>query len=671
MPIPSVSHKGPWPGAEAPGSCGFTGLGPGQSPSCAVEAGSRPPRRWFRLAAQGRDAGSRPRPLAQGLPLGNVRRLPDDLVNKIAAGEVVERPASVVKELVENALDAGARSVHVEIEEGGLSLVRVRDDGCGMGRADAEMALERHATSKLRQLSDLQAIATHGFRGEALPSIAAVSELLLRTRAQGETAGTEVAVGHGRRGHVRDAGHPRGTTVEVRDLFGAVPARRKFLRSPATEAAHVAETVTLSALAQPGTGFSLRSGGRLVLEAPAVDGLAARIFQVFGAGTLADLVPVEGGSEWAVVRGFVSRPDRPRPTRPDLRLFVNRRAVRDRALSKAVLEAFRSAGAGERGFLAFLFVELPAHLVDVNVHPAKTEVRFADPRRVFAAVESAVREALSGGVRVPPAVASSQAAAVEPAPGPLAGQGTTGHDVVTGAQLALERFGERASAVADGRGAYAASAGASSPGSAAEADEAVRGTPRVLGQHRLTYIVASDGDELVLVDQHTAHERVRFEQLLERAGRRLVESQGLVVPAIVELAPELRAVLEAHAEALAELGYDVEAFGAGATRLRAVPAVLGTADPGPSLERLLRDLKEREGAEWAVAGSRDRLAATLACHSAVRAGQALAPDAMTAILRDLQRTAHPTLCPHGRPTVVRVPRDELSRWFGRTGWRRR
>ncbi len=605
-----------------------------------------------------------------------IQRLPDDLVNKIAAGEVVERPASVVKELVENALDAGARAVHVEIEEGGLSLVRVRDDGCGMSRADAGLALERHATSKLRQLSDLQAIATHGFRGEALPSIAAVSELLLRTRVEGETAGTEVAVAHGRRTHLRDAGHPRGTTVEVRELFGAVPARRKFLRSSATEAAHVAEAVTLLALARLDTGFSLRSGGRTVLETPAVDGLGARIFQLFGAATLADLAPVEGGSDWAAVRGFVSRPDRPRPPRPDLRLFVNRRAVRDRALSKAVLEAYRSAGAGERGFLAFLFVEAPAHVVDVNVHPAKTEVRFADARTAFAAVERVVREALSAAVRVPPAVTSEQGGEQVPrdGSGPVA---RTADAVVAGAQLALGRFVEHARSVADGRGTYGASVAAEAPGPGLETGpglESERGEPsppRVLGQHRLTYIVASDGDELVLVDQHTAHERVRFEQLLERAGRRLVESQALLIPAIVELAPDLRPVLAAHGEALAELGYEVEEFGAGATRLRAVPAVLGTVDPGPALERLLRDLKERETAEWAVATVRDRLAATLACHSAVRAGQALAQDAMSAILRDLWRTAHPTLCPHGRPTVVRVPRDELSRWFERTGWRRR
>jgi DNA mismatch repair protein MutL len=568
---------------------------------------------------------------------------------------VVERPASVVKELCENALDAGARSVHVEIEDGGTTLVRVRDDGHGMSRADAELALERHATSKLRALDDLQRLSTHGFRGEALPSIAAVSELVLRTRAEGETAGTEVEVAHGRRRHLRDVGHPRGTTVEVRDLFGTLPARRKFLRSASTEASHVAEAVTLLALAQPETGFSLRSGGRTVLETPPVDGLAARLFQVFGAKMLEDLVPVEGGSDWATVRGFVSRPDRPRPPRPSLRLFVNRRAVRDRALSKAVLEAYRGAGAGERGFEAFVFVELPSHLVDVNVHPAKTEVRFADARTVFAAVERTVREGLSAGVREAPTVEIG---------------GSSGEQVAARAAAATTAFLARAETPASrplwpapGSGASLAAEGMSVPPLEAP-------VPVVLGQHRLVYIVASDGDELLLVDQHTAHERVRFEQLVERASRRLVESQGLLAPAVVELAPALRPVLEAHVEALRELGFDVEPFGGSSTRLRAVPAVLGTRDPGPALAAILKDLAERDASEWAVAGTRDRLAATLACHSAVRAGQPLGAEPMSAIVRDLFRTTHPTLCPHGRPTMVRVPREELSRWFGRTGWRR-
>jgi DNA mismatch repair protein MutL len=581
----------------------------------------------------------------------SVQRLPDDLVNKIAAGEVVERPASVVKELVENALDAGARSVHVEIEDGGMRLVRVRDDGRGMSRDDAEMALERHATSKLHAFEDLQSIATHGFRGEALPSIAAVSELVLRTRAEGETAGTEVAVAHGRRQHVKDAGHPRGTTVEVRDLFGAVPARRKFLRAAPTEAGHVAEALTLLALARPGTGFSLASAGRMLVEAPPVDGLAARLYQVYGPKLLDDVVPVEGGTEWVTVRGFVSRPDRPRPPRPSLRLFVNGRAVRDRALSKAVLEAYRATGGGDRGFEAFLFVEVPPHVVDVNVHPAKTEVKFADPRTVFAAVERAVRAALSEGVREPPRVATAEA-------------------VVSGAEKAVAAFLELGEGTPSTRPLWG-TAGASVVAETLAALPPLEApAPVVLGQHRLCYVVASDGDELLLVDQHTAHERVRFERLLERAARHVVESQGLLEPVVLDLAPDLLPVLEASAEALRELGYDVEPFGGRATRLRAVPAILGTRDPGPALERLLRDLMEREAAQWAVAGTRDRLAATLACHSAVRAGQPLNVEQMSSIVRDVFRTTHPTLCPHGRPTMVRVPREELSRWFGRTGWRR-
>jgi DNA mismatch repair protein MutL len=591
-----------------------------------------------------------------------VQRLPEDLVNKIAAGEVVERPASVVKELVENALDAGARSVHVDMEGGGASLVRVRDDGRGMSRADAELALERHATSKLRNLGDLQAIATHGFRGEALPSIAAVSELVLRTREDESPAGTEIAVREGRRLHVRDVGHPRGTTVEVRDLFGAVPARRKFLRATSTEAGHVAEAVTLLALARPGTGFFLKSGGRRLVEAPPVDGLGPRLYQLFGTRLLEDLVPVEGGTDWVTVRGFVSRPDRPRPSRPSLRLFVNRRPVRDRALAKAVSQAYRAAGGGDRGFEAFVFVEVPPHVVDVNVHPAKTEVRFADGRTVWAGVERAVRQALEEGVREVPRVEVGDAGGEAP-------------DVPGRAAAAVQTFLDRGPDTVGGAGPPAG--WGSRPSGADQVAEtgapvpvAGTGVPVVLGQHRLTYIVASDGDELVLVDQHTAHERVRFERLQERAGRHAVESQGLLTPLVLELPPELRPVLDAHRETLGELGFDVEAFGGGSTRLAAVPAVLGRKDPGPSLERILRDLAEREEAGWAVSGTRDRLAATLACHSAVRAGQPLSLESMSAIVGDLFQTAHPTLCPHGRPTVVRVPREELSRWFGRTGWRR-
>jgi DNA mismatch repair protein MutL len=587
-----------------------------------------------------------------------IQRLPDDLVNKIAAGEVVERPASVAKELVENALDAGARNVSVEIEAGGKSLLRVRDDGSGMGREDAVRALERHATSKLRTLEDLAAIASHGFRGEALPSIASVSHLLLQTRDDSEAAGTEIEVRHGMRLQVRDAGHPRGTTVEVRDLFGAVPARRKFLRADSTETGHVAEAVSLLALARPQTSFVLTSGGRNLLRAPAVDGLAARVYQVFGGTFLDALWPCEGGEAWARVAGLVSRPDRASAPRASLRLFVNGRAVRDRALAKAVTEAYRAAGAGQSRPEAILFVDVPLHLVDVNVHPAKSEVRFADPRTVWVAVERSVEQALASGSqrRAPRADTSRVREAAEvylaSAPRGTDGGGQSGI-VWPASRPALDAREEAA-------------------GHGAERDARESREPaRVVGQHRNTYIVAAEGEDLLLVDQHTAHERVRFEFLAGQLGTRAVESQALLAPAVLQLPPRLLPVLEAHVDDLLGLGFDVEAFGGGSARLRAVPALLGVMDPAQALERLLGDFLDRDMADWAVSSDRDRLAATLACHSAVRAGQALASESMSAILRDLARTRHPTLCPHGRPTSVRVPRDEIARWFGRSGWKRR
>jgi DNA mismatch repair protein MutL len=560
----------------------------------------------------------------EGLALNRVARLPDDLVNKIAAGEVIERPSSVVKELVENALDAEGRTVHVEIEAGGKSLIRVRDDGIGMSREDAS-----------------------------------VSELTLRTRREDEAAGTEVVVRFGGKPSVRDTGHPRGTTVEVRDLFGSVPARRKFLRADSTEAGHVAEAVMLLALASPDRGFFLGSGGRTVIEAPPVDALGPRLFQLFGAAFLESVVPVAGGQDWARVSGFVSRAEGIRSARPNLRLFVNRRPVRDRSLAKAVAEGFRRAGAGERGFDAFVNLDLPSHLVDVNVHPAKTEVRFAEPRTVFAAVEGAVQAAISAGARRAPQGAvlgpkeNGAAEASEPTQAPL----SSGMPIAGGGY----RY---AVATAD-------PFRVAEPGPALDERAAPERELVVLGQHRATYIVATDGEELVLVDQHTAHERIRFEQLQSRGEGRIAESQLLLSPTVIALPPDLRPLLEDSLGELAGLGYDVEAFGGGSLRVRAVPALLGVLEPGEALQRLLRDLRDREGGEWAVAGRRDRLAATLACHSAVRAGQSLNLPAMASIARDLQLTRHPGLCPHGRPTTSRIPRDELSRMFGRTGWTRR
>jgi DNA mismatch repair protein MutL len=587
-----------------------------------------------------------------------VERLPDDLINKIAAGQVVDRPASVVKELIENALDAGARSVRIEIEAGGKSRIRVVDDGHGMDRANAERALERHATSKLRRLEDLQRIGTHGFRGEALPAIGSVARLWLRTRREGEGAGTEIEVHRGRLLHVRDAGHPVGTSVEVNDLFAGMPGRLKFLKAESTEAGHVAEAVTLAALAHPKTAFFLESRGRSIVQAPPALDLAGRLYQLFGGAFLDELLPVDDTMEWARVCGFVSRPDGRRPARPSLRLFVNGRPIRDRAVSRAAAEAYRRTGSGEQPFEAVLFLETPLEMVDVNVHPTKAEVRFADGRTVFAAVERAVGEALSRGTqrRAPRADTTAVTRAVESF---LAhGVDRVGED--------SEPFGPPAAASASSAG-HSPSLFASEPPVPSLLAE---GPPTVLGQYRNTYLLATDGEDLLLVDQHTAHERVRFEELRDRLDRRAVESQMLLTPVVVTLPPALRATLESATEPLLALGYDVEPFGGGEVRLRAVPALLPVDDPGRRLEAILRDLLEREAAGWVVSEPMDRVAATLACHSAVRAGQALAPAVMAAIVRDLGRTAHPTLCPHGRPTLVRVPREEISRWFGRTGWRR-
>jgi len=566
-------------------------------------------------------------------------------VNKIQAGEVVERPASVVKELLENAVDAGARSVSVEIEGGGRSLIRVRDDGSGMDREDADLALERHATSKLLRFQDLQALTTHGFRGEALPSIASVSHLVLRTRPESASAGTEAEVRHGQRVHVRDAGHPRGTTVEVRDLFGAVPARRKFLRSDATEAGHIAEAVTLLALARPGIGFALRAAGRTILEAPAVASLQERLFQLFGGESFRELAAVDGGEGFCRVTGFVSLPAHASRARAAIRLFVNGRPVRDRALTRAVSEGYREAGLRDARPEAFLFLDLPPHLLDVNVHPAKTEVRFADPRVAFAAVARAVREAVSQGAR--------------PGSGQTAPSGAIAGSMASRVSEAIVAYGARDSQSA-----------APAPAAAASVSLFQAGPPSVLGQHRNTYIVASDGEELLLVDQHTAHERVRFERVVARLQAREPESQLLLVPQVARFEPRLLPMFEEHAETLRDLGWDAEPFGGGSVRLRAIPPLLAGRDPAAALQALLRDLLEREASQWIVKDARSRAAATLACHSSVRAGQPLGAETMARIVTDLGAAEQPTLCPHGRPTIVRVPAADVSRWFGRTGWAR-
>jgi DNA mismatch repair protein MutL len=610
-----------------------------------------------------------------------IQRLPDDVVDQIKAGEVVERPASIVKELVENAIDAGARRVEVEIEAGGKQLVRVHDDGCGMSREDALLALERHATSKLHTAADLTSIATRGFRGEALPAIASVSQLLLRTRATDDESGTEIEVHHGAQVSIRDTGHPRGTTIEIRDLFGSVPARRKFLRADSTEAGHVAETMTQMALPRWDTGFFVKAGARRSLEAPAVADLAARIYQLFGDAFLENQVAVESQLDWVEVQGFVSRPDRPSARRPTLRLFVNDRPIRDRGLVRAVAEGCRAAGASDR-LDALLLIRIPPDLVDVNVHPAKSEVRFAEARTVWIAVENAVRDAISREARTHVPVADTahlreSGLADHGAASSSSDFGSRGVSGSYGGESPVREAVDRylttnTGAVARVRTHAGSGTGVRNVNGAEHPsdEDSVSRERVVLGQHRTTYIIVSDGEDLLLVDQHTAHERARFERLLDGMQKRNVPSQRLLVPIVAPLSPKLRPVLDDQASALEALGFEVESFGGDSLRVSALPELLGSRDPSQAVEALLEEFLERESNEWAVSTQRERLAATLACHSAVRAGQALGHAQMQAIVAELGETRHPTLCPHGRPTMVRIPRSDVSRWFGRSGWGR-
>ncbi|HET8645178.1 MAG TPA: hypothetical protein VFO85_06800, partial [Vicinamibacteria bacterium] len=402
-------------------------------------------------------------------------------------------------------------------------------------------------------------------------------------------------------------------------------------------------------LARPDVGFFLTSGGRRTMEAPPVDSLAARVYQLFGRAMLEGLEPVEGGSAAARVSGFVSRPATGAPGRPSVRFFVNGRPVRDRGLSRAVAEAYRWAGAGERPYEAILAVEVPLDMVDVNVHPAKTEVRFADPRGVWRAVEQAVLAAISSGSR-------QRGVRVEGLPGP-ASSWTPSPDAVS------EGYAQPWPPAANAGAAPAPVAQLPVAG-----PEAAVLVP--LGQHRQTYIVATDGDELVLVDQHTAHERVRFERVMAELGTGAAESQLLLVPLVFTPSPAVRPLLEAQAPLLRGVGYEVEEFGGAAVRITAVPAVMPGGDHGATLLAILRDLAEREDGSWAVSAPAEKVAATVACHSSVRAGQALAREPMARLLADLLAARQPGLCPHGRPTMVRVPQAEVARWFGRTGWRR-
>ena len=586
--------------------------------------------------------------------MGRIQRLPPDLANQIAAGEVVERPASVIKELVENAIDAGARRLSIVVEYGGKKLIRVEDDGEGMDPEDARLAIERHATSKIRRAEDLERIATLGFRGEALPSIASVSHFVLRTRARGAVSGTEIRVNGGTLAAAAEAGMPEGTCVEVGDLFYNLPARRKFLKSDAAESAQVSRIVTQLALCYPEIGFTLASAGRKVLQCPPVATLRDRLYQLYGERD--DLVDVRRDSGDIRVLGYIAALAEQGPTRGPQNIFINRRVVKDRTIASAIITAYSVASIKERSPEVHLFIEMPHDALDVNVHPTKAEVRFREQGHVHEVIRRTLGDALGrSGVPVlelqPPSPGQPPIPTTAPLPHTFAATFPSRWSVAPNAPT-------REAQIAPTSEAEIAPTGASGT-----APTGIR--PLVaLGQFRDTFIIAVDEDGVAIIDQHVAHERVLFERITERLTSGRLESQRLLVPLLVELPPGGRQALTAHAADLDRLGFELEEFGGDAIRISAFPALLGREDCQAAVRALAEDLEGLDRGSR-VEDALKKIAATMACHAAVKANDPLTPEKMAHILEELRRTAYSTICPHGRPVMLRLTKREIEKNFQR------
>jgi DNA mismatch repair protein MutL len=680
--------------------------------------------------------------------MGRIRVLSDQVANQIAAGEVVDRPASVVKELLENALDAGANRIRVEVEAGGRKLIRISDDGHGMNRDDALLAFERHATSKLRTADDLLAISTLGFRGEALPSIASVARVSLETSTGEEAAGTRLEIVGGKILHVEDAALSRGTTISVADLFFNTPARRKFLRAESTELAHVTALVTHYALAHPEKHFELVSASHTLVSAPPVSRPAERIYQIFGKDTLAQLLPVAAETPldrpglpepppWkrdpdeparipgsVRLSGFYSKPELQKLNRNSIYIFVNKRLIRDRLMLHAISEAYRNIIPPTSSPVVLLFLEMPPEEVDVNVHPAKTEVRFRQQSLIHDFVRDSLRNAL---IKARPAAGFLNAlesaplasptlmpAAVSPVPGPSADEpeppiaaegdpfqltpkpiapvaGRLGFD---GSQLEQtipihQPYIDRtiAGAAADaivGSFGLASSENCSPDYASLPHDTAVQtarveaeqaattlnhlGSLRPIGQLRDSFILATGADGLWIIDQHVAHERVLFEKILRDRQVEKVQRQRMLMPLLVDLKPWQMVVFAQIARELERNGFEVEPFGPQTLAVKAAPVGL----EGAELERMLAEVIEQSSDMSSEATSnedlttlRSRIAASIACHSAIKVNTPLDPARMEWLLLELAKTEHPTSCPHGRPIALLYSWKDIQRAFHR------
>ena len=574
-----------------------------------------------------------------------IRILPPALATRIAAGEVVERPVSVVKELVENSIDAGASQITVEIRAGGVELIRVSDDGAGIPSEEVPLAFHRHATSKLESEEQLDSVATMGFRGEALPSMAAVSLLTIQSRPHSETAGTRMVLHWGETVESGSEGCAPGTAIEVSQLFGNQPARRKFLRSAQAETARVQELVSRYALAFPEVRFRLVNDGRTSMTTPGSGQPREALLAVYGSQVAGSMLEVhaEDPETGYAVEGYVGAPSISRANRTYMTFFVNRRLIQNRMLSFAVEEAYAGLLQTKRYPVAAINVVMPYDAVDVNSHPAKREVRFHDDSRVFSLTQRAVRAALVAGSPVPPFPVAS---------GGLSSSGGF-------------RSGSRSSGAvfpAYGGGADRAPEPVGATGAEALSLLGRPSVPlQVVGQLKLTYIVAEGPEGMYLVDQHAAHERVVFDRIVGRREQREAVSQPLLAAVSVELTPTHATTLQDNLEAITAYGFEVEPFGDRTYLLRAVPAVLTGDEPGKALVDIL-DMATLEGL---TRQKEDVMAASIACHAAIRAGQSLGEAEMTSLLEQLEATPNPHTCPHGRPTMIHFTSYQVEREFGR------
>jgi DNA mismatch repair protein MutL len=613
--------------------------------------------------------------------MSRIRLLPETVASQVAAGEVVERPASVVKELIENSIDAGARKIDIVIRRGGISLVRVIDDGCGMDRDDALLSLERHATSKIRSAADLQAVATLGFRGEALPSIASVSRFRLTTREPSAVAGTEIIVNGGKIDIVRDGGEAPGTQVEVRALFYNLPARRKFLRSENTESRNIEHQIHLQAIGHPQVGFSLLRDDRMLFQLPAAATLGDRIRDLYGIELLERLVEVSGTpSKKILISGFIGQAGLSRQTRAQQLVFVNGRAIESGLLTAAIREGYHTALMKGQYPVTFLFIELDPAGVDVNVHPAKREVRFRDPTAIREAIVHSIQQTLERG-RVawqekfrPPLIA------------PAGVTGKAAPDLKLRSQVVspeeshreLPQLGPAIAGVVDaGHARVPETVGQAHRLPTPRVDPAgdalaLQQSQRLAAQQQFQiigvlsklYVLMENAEGLVLVDQHAAHERILFEELRRRMEEQGVPTQKLLLPQTFEVPPRDADWIERNLSILQKMGIGIESFGPGTFKIDSLPGFLNVSDPAQFMCKVIDDLKSAGNSTSAMRLGEEMIAKTV-CRHAVKANDPLRYPEVEKLIRDLLNCDLPYCCPHGRPTMIQISLAELEKKFGR------